>query len=88
MPQNPLIDDEPVASVRNSGEELVSREKILTREEAKTMFGKFDWNIESVVDHIYIKDGTIKLADPVQVKRIMAKQSNGFSNGLMQSDNG
>ena len=51
-------------------------ERLMTKEQATLIFKKFDWNMDKLIDHIYInmtaKGGKlIKLADPAQVKKIM-----------------
>jgi hypothetical protein len=66
-----------------TNEKAYNYQKFLAREDAKDIFAKFQWNIEKLVDHMYLSSGEIKLADPLQVKRIVAQSidsesCNGF----------
>jgi len=79
-------DVEPERIVRNERSfdkslphDLIYRRKI-PRAQAIDIFKRFDWSMDKLIDHMYIAtEGTgrgaakIKLADPVQVKRILVR---------------
>lgn len=82
--QNNSVDinpDDGVVQVEESktegtGELGLVAERLLTKDQAKIIFNKFDWNMDKLIDHIYLNTTAkgaklIKLADPAQVKKIM-----------------
>ena len=81
MPENPL-EDEPLAIPSMGKSKAAEYTKILPKSDAIDIFAKFSWSIESLIDHIYISNLNIKLADPSQVKRLMLQNSYAHGQAL------